>query len=332
MEADTQVLRFRSHDPKEHSDVLRPWDLQINQVSPGKFLGTVDAIATPSMLMYEERWSQRTVVRGSTPPGYVMIGIAPGWRRSQTNWCGSSIGFSTIAVGRPAGEMQVVAPRNSHHAVVLVQPQTLAQGLGAEWLDRICSGWSLDVEEDSGDLLWNRVLAAVRRFSERPELLSRGDVARSLESTIMETLIRCAESRGRGHPHVGTFRRARALRSALDFAAARQGRTTALELSTAAGVSQRTLEYAFRNALGTTPGRYLRVLRLNEVRRDLLEADPRAAYVGQIAIRRGFYHQGRFATGYREQFGELPSRTLRCRPSVHPVLKELTPGDLASVA
>ena len=132
MDADTRVLRFRSHDPREHSEVLRPWDLRINQVSPGKFLGTVDAIVTPSMLMYEERWSHRTVVRGSTPPGYVMIGTVQGRRRSRASWCGSKLGFSTLAVGRPAGEMHVVGPRNSHHVIVLVQPQALAQGLGAD--------------------------------------------------------------------------------------------------------------------------------------------------------------------------------------------------------
>jgi transcriptional regulator GlxA family with amidase domain len=81
-------------------------------------------------------------------------------------------------------------------------------------------------------------------------------------------------------------------------------------LCTVARVSERTLEYAFREHLGTTPVRFLKVRRLNRVRRELLAAEPGAS-VTAVALRAGVYDLGRFAGEYRQLFGELPSETLR---------------------
>jgi AraC family ethanolamine operon transcriptional activator len=82
-------------------------------------------------------------------------------------------------------------------------------------------------------------------------------------------------------------------------------------LCNVAGVSERTLEYAFRERLGMTPARYLKIRRLNFVRRELETAAPQGASVTAIALRSGFFDLGRFAGEYRALFGELPSETLR---------------------
>jgi transcriptional regulator GlxA family with amidase domain len=55
---------------------------------------------------------------------------------------------------------------------------------------------------------------------------------------------------------------------------------------------------------------YLRRLRLDHVRAELLKADPRLVSVTEVATRWGFLHQSRFAQQYRQRFGELPSATL----------------------
>ncbi len=76
------------------------------------------------------------------------------------------------------------------------------------------------------------------------------------------------------------------------------------------GVSERTLQYAFRTYVGMSPLAYLRLCRLNRVRVVLRACDPRSATVTQIAARFGFLHMGRFALDYRRVFEESPSATL----------------------
>jgi AraC-like DNA-binding protein len=75
-------------------------------------------------------------------------------------------------------------------------------------------------------------------------------------------------------------------------------------------VSVRTLQAAFQDQLGETPMAYVRKVRLDRVRADLLRSDPQRVGVTQIATQWGFTHLSRFARQYREQFDELPSTTL----------------------
>ncbi len=75
-------------------------------------------------------------------------------------------------------------------------------------------------------------------------------------------------------------------------------------------VSPRTLQYAFQKSLGVSAAAYVRSLRLDQVRRTLLEAAPGSLRVGDVAVRWGFWHASQFSRLYARQFGELPSETL----------------------
>ncbi|MGH8785350.1 MAG: AraC family transcriptional regulator [Cupriavidus necator] len=79
-----------------------------------------------------------------------------------------------------------------------------------------------------------------------------------------------------------------------------------------AGMSSRSLHVAFRKYHDTTPMAYLRDLRLDKVRTELLggSADGARPSVTATALRWGFTHLGQFAASYRQCFGELPSQTL----------------------
>ncbi len=79
-------------------------------------------------------------------------------------------------------------------------------------------------------------------------------------------------------------------------------------LAAACATSERTLLKQFRKFVGLSPLAYLRRLRLNLARGELLRADCESA-VSEIAIGCGFTHLGRFATEYRRAFGETPSAT-----------------------
>jgi AraC family ethanolamine operon transcriptional activator len=89
---------------------------------------------------------------------------------------------------------------------------------------------------------------------------------------------------------------------------------TVPDLCEAAHTSRRALQYAFEDLLQVSPITYLRCMRLNRARRDLLRQAGRCVGagvgVGDVAARWGFWHLSRFAADYRHLFGELPSATL----------------------
>lgn len=81
-------------------------------------------------------------------------------------------------------------------------------------------------------------------------------------------------------------------------------------LAAVAGVSPRSLHSGFSRFLGSTPMHYLRDVRLDRARIDLIET---SQPVGTIALRWGFAHPGRFSAEYRSRFGENPAETRRRR-------------------
>jgi transcriptional regulator GlxA family with amidase domain len=83
------------------------------------------------------------------------------------------------------------------------------------------------------------------------------------------------------------------------------------DLCEAAGVSERTLQYAFKEVMGMTPVAYLTRLRLHRVRQALRAATHGSTTVTTEALRWGFWHFDDFSRAYKTCFGELPSETLR---------------------
>ncbi|HEY9641455.1 MAG TPA: helix-turn-helix domain-containing protein, partial [Coleofasciculaceae cyanobacterium] len=86
---------------------------------------------------------------------------------------------------------------------------------------------------------------------------------------------------------------------------------TVHDLCTKLHVSERTLRYGFQESFGMSPMAYLKIQRLNEVRRQLKASVANQTTVTAVAIRWGFWHMGQFAKDYKKMFAESPSETLR---------------------
>ena len=71
-------------------------------------------------------------------------------------------------------------------------------------------------------------------------------------------------------------------------------------------IPHRTLNYSFRKATGISPVNYLRAIKLNAARRELLTSH---LPITDIAANYGFYHMGYFSKEYRRLFGDTPSMT-----------------------
>ena len=83
------------------------------------------------------------------------------------------------------------------------------------------------------------------------------------------------------------------------------------ELCETARVSERTLQYAFRDIMGMSPLTYLHRLRLHRARDEMQKAQNKSTTVTDVAMNWGFWHFGEFSRAYKNCFGELPSETLK---------------------
>ncbi|PZF57240.1 hypothetical protein DEJ23_06995 [Curtobacterium sp. MCSS17_008] len=86
---------------------------------------------------------------------------------------------------------------------------------------------------------------------------------------------------------------------------------TVADVAAVADLSIRALQDSFQRVFDTTPMAYLRDVRLTRVRDELLQLDPAATTVAEVARRWGFTHLGRFSGLYLARYGEYPKDTLR---------------------
>jgi AraC family ethanolamine operon transcriptional activator len=75
--------------------------------------------------------------------------------------------------------------------------------------------------------------------------------------------------------------------------------------------SRTALSSGFEEVFGISPMAYIKIQRLNGVRRALMNTDTNIKTVMDVAQEWGFWNAAHFAKDYKEMFGELPSKTLR---------------------
>jgi AraC-like DNA-binding protein len=163
--------------------------------------------------------------------------------------------------------------------------------------------------------LWSPIAAALNalHLNDSPSISSRfldpleetiiSALLTSQPNSYLEDLIRPASSVAPKH-----------VRRAEQFIQEHAGEIITTEIiAQYVGVSIRALFDGFKSFRGTTPADYVKTLRLERARKDLLQGK---GNVSEIATRWGFRHVGTFAALYRNRFGEMPSQTLRFNPSL----------------
>jgi AraC-like DNA-binding protein len=157
-----------------------------------------------------------------------------------------------------------------------------------------------------------RLYSKACRLAERnPEIFAQREAARAVEQELIFIIVECLATADTSQPliirqhHVDIMTR---FESALRMDSDKP--PSLPELCATIGVPERTLRDCCARVLGVSPGRYIRLKRLNLVHAELRRADPVTTSVAQIARRYRFSELGRFAAVYRRIFGEFPSATL----------------------
>lgn len=178
--------------------------------------------------------------------------------------------------------------------------------------------WRCKLKFGGGDTAWFALLhymaASIR---EAPSEVEAGRIGRHLEETLCLRLLEqwCAGA-GVTAAHATRFAVPYYVKRAEDFIRNHAFEAPTLsDIAAASGVSVRTLSWGFKKFRTQTPAQCLRHHRLQGVRAVLLAAGPDET-VSSIASLWGYVNFGIFARSYQNEFGELPSKTLR-RPRHH---------------
>jgi AraC-like DNA-binding protein len=188
----------------------------------------------------------------------------------------------------------------------------LASLIGAEICTPIDFAPDMDVSDGMGATWMRIVMHLVCELQHNPLIASSPLVASGFEQLLMTSLLQAQPNPYRDMLAMPVRRVApRHVRIAEEYIRAHADKPVSIEdLVRITGTSGRTLYSGFRRFLGKSPMQYLRDMRMENARRDLQTAPP-ALTVTEIATKWGFYQLGRFATEYKNRYGETPSVTRR---------------------
>ena len=302
-----EVGRIDSTDVDELAESHGPWGMTHTQLSLGQFRTRTDVVRTERVTVYRQWWNQSVLARGTSPADYVVVGTTTN-HSVQVNWCGHDLSEQRIAWTPPSGAVDFSTSERTDQVVALIRTDLLEHFVGNAMPAGEPQGLHLSCPDRLGRDLIATIRSILTRHSSQPELRNDPREGDAIESEVLSALAACAN--WGPSPGEDQTRRREALRCAVAYGEAASRTINVPQLADEAGVSQRTLEYAFREGLGMTPLRFLQRCRLNGAHRELRSAERNSTRVTDVALNWGFSSLGRFSVEHKAMFGASPSQTL----------------------
>ena len=314
-----------TRDVDDHAAALSAWSQRYEQISAGPFTGNTEELRVGPVQLFHEKANQAVFQSGVSRAGTQTIGLVQSV--SDASWfCGHGIEGDRIIAVSSDFEFDLIAGAGASIVGISIDTahlRALADCIGGrdDEPSPRTGPFALDTSPAIQDGLKALVESALSMARQRPAQLQQPAAQRMLALSLTEAALDCVTSAYRQAPaRSSVSARRRILARARDYMCEHADEPiTVPDLCQVTGASRRTLQYAFEEVLRLSPVTYLRVMRLNRVRSELVSNHEET--VGDIAARWGFWHLSRFAADYRQHFGELPSATRSRRNKAQPSAK-----------
>lgn len=290
-----------------HANNLTNWQQVYDQTSRGSFYGRIVELPFSDLQVFKETTGQALQQSCNVWPDSVWLGI-PLSKQRECRINGLPIGEHNIMCRPGNCEFELTTPQDYDLYGMVVELQTLMQTAQVHGVDLNYT----ELEAYGRLSLPESVLSNVRFLLARSLGEQSGNVCtnRISHDLLMMVLLEVLQTetpepvatQSYQHRKVVVDQARSFIRSRTDTP------VTVTDLCQVTNVSRRTLQYAFESILDMSPIQYLRLSRLNGVRRALL-LDDSAKTVADIAAHWGFWHMSQFAKDYRLLFVERPSET-----------------------
>lgn len=314
-----RTLKFRDYDPDNISRAGSGIQVEQRLIKPGLLSGQITHLQHGDLFLLIAQFSHGFVLSGLNLPGHWNLSTLMACYQEETRIKGVPIRPSQCHSVLPGAEIHAMVSPGTVFTGLFVPEEIVNRRLADLGIpdpdldiigERICSTYS-----ESG-IRYARTLDHVKHLSDSGMSMAPVCAEALLRDMLNDYLTTTMGSVDGAHAQDprGLINRYRIVNKAEEYIRTHADEPIYLDqLCAAAGVSERTLDYAFKSVIGVSPYNYLLALRLNRVRRDLLSSPDPQQSVKAAALGWGFTHLARFSGHYRRLFGELPSVTLARR-------------------
>lgn len=312
------IHQSSTQDVYAQSCSITAWQQLYDQVSPGHFRGELQELLLDGVQLCHEYTNLALRQSCMVWPGSFWFGI-PSTLENRGFIGSQRLDQHSIAVSPGGKEFELTTPDDFSILGVVISQDVLYQYIGAlndpEWLlQRLNQGTALMVEPDKKATLCAFIRQALWHSCHSPGWMKQKNAEKVLQHNLLTTLISFLENVQPSSDQTQGKHQRKLIAFAREYVLSQTSEpVTVLELCRQLHVSRRTLQNAFQNVLGIGPNAWLKIIRLNAVRRELISPRSQHHTVQDAAMQWGFWHLGQFSSDYQKLFNEKPSLTLRRR-------------------
>ena len=311
--SDSFLDEFYFDDIDLFNHTIKEWDLQFLQLEKGKLkAGDIQFISPGFQLGYctADKKLEQT---GTSPDGYWSFAFITG---APIIWKGIALLPDEVVVLRPGSEINGIG-RSDFKVITIAFPEPILEQICEEHelpetMKIIRENDVIRIDKWEQYQFTSHLLKVLEEIRLNPSLMDApGDVELCNQEIPMK-FCQLIEGPGRKKKIFTSYNREKIIKKSYQFLSESAGDPVNIsDLCRINGVSERTLQYSFKEYYGISPKAYLKAKMLNKVHFALSQADPDITRVVEIAYQWGFWHMGQFAADYKRMFGKLPSETLR---------------------
>ncbi|ATA24472.1 ethanolamine utilization protein EutR [Brenneria goodwinii] len=317
---DENVHQHHTQDVYAQSCAITAWQQLYDQVHPGHFHGELTELLFDGIQFCHEYTNLALRQSCMVWPEAFWLGIPAS--HGEMGAIGSQpIDDRSIALSPGGKEFELNTPNEYAILGVVISYDVLHKHTGMlaeqEQFFRLLNAPSaLMVEQSRKAALWSFIHQALCYGRRDPQGMRSVSASKVLNDNLLTAVVELLES-AYPPPAQATDRRIgyrRLVSRAREYVLSQMSEpVTVPDLCRELFVSRRTLQNAFCEVLGVGPNAWLKMIRLNAVRRELISPFSRCDTVKDAAMQWGFWHLSQFANDYQRLFSEKPSATLRMR-------------------
>jgi AraC-like DNA-binding protein len=289
------------------------WDLELEQLSAGKFRADLISFGDMDMQIGKTVYNVKLLQHGSVPDGITFAMHHP--NSAPFTWRYLDFPANGVIVFPDNKEHQGLSQPNHHPFTVTFSENffsMVAEDLGLPEVDQfipkgeipLCDPVIIHRIQTFLESLCTTVKNTGEQFLGR---LINHEVKWKIARLIMYAL---ASSKNIKPNKRKFYRRKRVVDRILEYVDANPATQPSMpELCKVAKVNERTLRNFFYEQFSLSPKKYIKCHKLNAVRSAIKRIDASKILLADIANENGFWHMGQFANNYKKLFGELPSET-----------------------
>lgn len=302
-----RTIEFTSAEEME--ETFQQWGVEqpMRQLGNGNFRAALAVQSTEQADLFSDRYSTAMSVYLEPPPGTVGF-LIPRSASGHFLTNGEDAGNDKLVVLSGGSGADIVGPDLIGSETMVIPEarfieltQVLCPTAGLPEVTAIFDG-------DTAQL--HSLREAVADLVAQPESVVKGEDAANV---IAQTVAWMGDSCCQWGPErlIVNEARIRVAKLAQEYIEERYSEAVHIEdLCRVTGVGVRTLQRCFQAYFDLTVSNYLKAVRLDSARRELLAAHHSETSVTRIAIQNGCTHLGRFSVEFRERFGQSPKETL----------------------